>query len=91
VLATRWEEKELQAVSQTYRDGADTENMFDELASMSAWLGAFRDSTAQLARQARWPALLRRIFRHFFPASSPATAQTALPAAADRRIWDRMS
>jgi hypothetical protein len=171
VLVTSWEEQELLAVAQAYRDRADTENMFDELknqwgwtgfstqdlkrsqlmarmvalifnwwslftriasaekhgeaittrplflqgiarhtrhaqqnhlslsslhakarkiahllASMSAWLRAFRDSAEQLAKEARWPALLRRIFRRFFPASTPITPPTGLLAAPNCRI-----
>ena len=171
VLVTSWEEKELLAVAQAYRDRADTENMFDELknqwgwtgfsrqdlkrsqlmarlvalifnwwslftriasgdqhgeaittrplflqgiarhtrhaqqnhlslsslhakarkianllASRSAWLRAFCDSAEQLASQARWPALLRRIFHHFLAASPPACPQTALLAASNCRI-----
>jgi hypothetical protein len=171
VLVTSWEEKELLAVAQAYRNRADTENMFDELknqwgwtgfstqdlkrsqlmarlvalifnwwslftriasgdkhgeaittrplfmqgiarhtrhaqqnqlslsslhakarkianllASISAWLRAFHDSAEQLAKPARWPALLRQIFRHFFPAAPAATPQTALLAASNCRI-----
>jgi hypothetical protein len=56
------------------------------LASISAWLRAFHDSAEQLAQPARWPALLRQIFRHFFPAAPAATPQTALLAASNCRI-----
>ena len=171
VLVTSWEEKELLAVAQAYRDRADTENMFDELknqwgwtgfstqdlkrsqlmarmvalifnwwslftriasgkkhgeaittrplfqqgiarytrhaqqnhlslsslhakarkianllASMSAWLRAFRESAEQLAKQARWPALLRHIFRHFRAASTPITPPPGLLAVPNCRI-----
>jgi len=171
VLVTSWEEQELLAVAQAYRDRADTENMFDELknqwgwtgfstqdlkrsqlmarmvalifnwwslftriasgekhaeaittrplflqgiarhtrhaqqnylslsslhakarkianllASMSTWLRAFHDSAEQLAKEARWPALLRRIFRRFFPPSTPITPPTGLLAAPNCRI-----
>lgn len=171
VLVTSWEEQELLAVAQAYRDRADTENMFDELknqwgwtgfstqdllrsqlmarmvalifnwwslftriasaekhgeaittrpqflqgiarhtrhaqqnhlslsslhakarkianllAAMSAWLRAFRHSAEQLTKQARWPALLRHIFRHFCVASPPAAQHTPLLAASNCRI-----
>jgi len=99
VLVTSWEEKELPAVAQAYRDRADTENMLslsslhakarkiaNLLASMSAWLRAFRDSAEQLAKQARWPALLRRIFRHFRAAPTPITPPPGLLAAPNCRI-----
>lgn len=156
VLVTSWEEKELLAVAQAYRDRADTENMFDELknqwgwtgfstedlkrsqlmarivaliynwwslftrlanqdqhgeaittrplflqgigrhtrhaqqhhlslsslhakarqvakllSAISGWLRAFRDSAEQLASKARWPALLRHIFRRFCSRAVP--------------------
>jgi hypothetical protein len=156
VLVTSWEEKELLAVAQAYRDRADTENMFDELKNqwgwagfstedlkrsqlmarlvaliynwwslfmrlanqdrhgeaittrplflqgigrhtrhaqqnhlslsslhakarklahllslLSHWLRVFRTGAEQLARQARWPALLRHIFRRFCAARDP--------------------
>ena len=171
MLVTSWEEKELLAVAQAYRDRADTENMFDELknqwgwtgfstqdlkrsqlmarmvalifnwwslftriasgdkhgeaittrplflegiarhtrhaqqnrlslsslhakarqiahllSNISGWLRAFRESAEQLAREARWPTLLRLIFRHFCSASPPAIPQTALLAASNCRI-----
>jgi len=163
VLVTNWEERDLHAVSQAYRDRADTENMFDELknqwgwtgfstedlkrsqlmarivaliynwwslfvrlanqdrhgeaittrplflhglarhtrhanqdhlslssvhakarkvaqllSSISGWLRVFRDGAEQLAGRARWPALLRHIFRRFCSPSPPPTAQLAL-------------
>ena len=56
------------------------------LASMNAWLRAFRDSAEQLAKQARWPALLRRIFRHFRAAPTPITPPPGLLAAPNCRI-----
>jgi hypothetical protein len=156
VLVTSWEEKELRAVAQAYRDRADTENMFDELknqwgwtgfstedlkrsqlmarivaliynwwslfmrlanqdqhgeaittrplflqgiarhtrhaqqnhlslsslhakarkvahllSSLGRWLKVFRTSAEQLARQARWPELLRHIFRRFCAPAGP--------------------
>jgi hypothetical protein len=44
------------------------------LAGVSAWLGAFRASAEQLAKDVRWPTLLRQIFRAFWsdPATNPA-------------------
>jgi hypothetical protein len=56
------------------------------LASMSAWLRAFRDSAEQLAKQARWPTLLRLIFRHFCANSTPITPPPSLLAASNCRI-----
>ena len=47
VLVTSWEERELQAVAQAYRDRADSENMFDELKNQWGWTGF---STADLKR-----------------------------------------
>jgi len=152
VLVTSWEEKDLGAVAQAYRDRADSENMFDELknqwgwtgfstedlkrsqlmarivalvfnwwslftrigsgdkhgeaittrpllmhgiarqtthaqqrqlsvsslhakakqvanllSAISGWLRVFQTNAEQLAREARWPKLLRLIFRHFIP------------------------
>ena len=40
----------------------------------------------QLAKQARWPALLRRIFHHFCAASTPITPPPCLLAAPNCRI-----
>lgn len=159
VLVTSWEEKEILAVAQAYRDRADSENMFDELknqwgwtgfstqdlkrsqlmarivalifnwwslftriasgkkhgeaittrpqflegiarytkhanqshlsisslhakarkigqvmASISTWLRSFQESAEQLASKARWPLLLRHIFRHFFLPEAPTEA-----------------
>jgi len=160
VLVTSWEEKDLLAVAQAYRDRADSENMFDELknqwgwtgfstqdlkrsqlmarmvalifnwwslftriasgekhgeaittrpmflqgiarqtehanqkrlsisslhakarklasvmAAISEWLRAFRKSAEQLAEKARWPVLVRLIFRHCWPDSKPQVGQ----------------
>jgi hypothetical protein len=171
VLVTSWEEKDLLAVAQAYRDRGDSENMFDELknqwgwtgfstqdlkrsqlmarivalvynwwslftrigsgekhgeaittrplflhgiarhtrhanqnhlslsslhakarklanllAAMSTWLRAFRDDAEQLVKEARWPALLRRIFRHFCSPSSPITPPQGSLAASNCRI-----
>ena len=171
VLVTSWEEKELLAVAQAYRDRADTENLFDELknqwgwtgfstqdlkrsqlmarmvalifnwwnlftrlasgrkhgeaittrplflqgigrhirhaqqsylslsslhararriahllAAISAWLKAFWRRAEQLAPTARWPALLRLIFRHFLWPRPPDVPESALLAAPNCRI-----
>jgi hypothetical protein len=171
VLVTSWEEKDLLAVAQAYRDRADTENMFDELknqwgwtgfstqdlkrsqlmarmvalifnwwslftrigsgdkhseaittrpmflqgiarqtehakqthlsisslhakartlanlmAAISGWLRSFRVSAEQLAEKARWPALLRLIFRYCWPESALITPQAGLLSAPNCRI-----
>jgi Transposase DDE domain group 1 len=160
VLVTSWEEKDVLAVAQAYRDRADSENMFDELknqwgwtgfstqdfkrsqlmarmvalifnwwslftriasgdkhgeaittrplflqgiarhtrhaqqdhlslsslhakarklaqavVTISGWLRSFLNSAEQLQREARWPLLLRRIFRTFWPESMPLPIQ----------------
>ena len=164
VLVTSWEEQDLLAVAQAYRDRADTENLFDELKNqwgwkgfstqdlkrsqlmarmvalifnwwslftriasgekhgeaittrpmflqgiarqteharqrqlsisslhakarklshmmtgISGWLQSFRSSAEQLAERARWPALLRLIFRHCWPESSPCLGLLSAP------------
>jgi len=56
------------------------------LASMSAWLRAFRQSAEQLAQPAGWQALLRQIFRHFRAASTPITPPPSHLAASNCRI-----
>lgn len=171
VLVTSWEEKDLMAVAQAYRDRADTENMFDELknqwgwagfsthdlkrsqlmarmvalifnwwslftriasgekhgeaittrpmflqgiarqtehakqthlsisslhakarklanmmAAISGWLRSFRDSAEQLAEKARWPVLLRLIFRHCWPDPAEIASQIGLLPAPNCRI-----
>jgi hypothetical protein len=163
VLVTSWEEKDVLAVAQAYRDRADIENMFDELknqwgwtgfstqdlkrsqlmarmvalifnwwslftriasgekhgeaittrpmflegiarhtrhgnqsylnisslhakarkvanvlALISTWLRSFRDSAEQLAAKARWPVLLRQIFRHFYAEQAPIPPSSTL-------------
>ena len=47
VLVTSWQERDLLAVAQAYRDRADSENMFDELKNQWGWTGF---STADLKR-----------------------------------------
>jgi hypothetical protein len=164
VLVTSWEEKDIMAVAQAYRDRADSENMFDELknqwgwtgfstqdlkrsqlmarmvalifnwwslftrmasgekhgeaittrpqflegiarytkhanqrylsisslhakakkianviTSISTWLRSFEESAEQLARKARWPLLLRRIFRHFLLPEAPQQGLIVTP------------
>lgn len=171
VLVTSWEEPELLAVAQAYRDRADSENMFDELKNqwgwtgfstqdlkrsqlmarmvalifnwwslftriarqdkhgeaittrplflhgiarhtrhaqqnhlslsslhakarkiahvlsrVSGWLRAFRDGAEQLVSVARWPTLLRQIFRHFCSPAYPSAPNSALMAGPNCRI-----
>lgn len=171
VLVTNWEEQELLAVAQAYRDRADSENMFDELknqwgwtgfstqdlkrsqlmarivalifnwwslftrmasgrthgeaittrplflsgigrqiksgrqrhlslsslhakarrvakslASISAWLQAFRDSAEQLSKRERWADLLRWIFRQFLPPRPALSTSNGLPVIFNCRI-----
>jgi hypothetical protein len=171
VLVTSWQEKDLLAVAQAYRDRADTENLFDELknqwgwtgfstedlkrsqlmarivalifnwwslftriasgdkhgeaittrpmflqgiarqtehakqthltisslhakarklanimATISGWLRSFRDSAEQFAEKARWPALLRLIFRYCWPESPGVTPPLGLLPAPNCRI-----
>ncbi len=171
VLVTSWEEQDLLAVAQSYRDRADSENMFDELKNqwgwtgsstqdlkrsqlmarmvalifnwwslftriasqdkhgeaittrplflhgiarhtrhaqqnhlslsslhakarkiaqvlsrVSGWLRAFRDGAEQLVSAARWPTLLRQIFRHFCSAAHPSMPNSALMEGPNCRI-----
>jgi hypothetical protein len=171
VLVTSWEEQDLLAVAQAYRDRADSENMFDELKNqwgwtgfstqdlkrsqlmarlvalifnwwslftriasqdkhgeaittrplflhgiarhtrhaqqnhlslssmhakarkiayvlsrVSGWLRAFRDGAEQLVSAARWPTLLRQIFRRFCSPAHPSTPHSALMAGPNCRI-----
>jgi len=50
---------------------AKARKLANVLASISGWLRSFRDSAEQLAVRARWPVLLRQIFRHFWASSMP--------------------
>jgi hypothetical protein len=59
VLVTSWEEKELLAVAQAYRDRADTENMFDELKNQWGWTGF---STRDLLRSQLMARMVALIF-----------------------------
>ena len=171
VLVTNWQEMDLLAVAQAYRDRADSENMFDELknqwgwtgfstqdlkrsqlmarivalifnwwslftrmasgrkhgeaittrplflagigrqtksgrqqflslsslhakarklaqslASISAWLRAFRDSAEQLSQETRWANLLRWIFRHFLGSPTQLAPAKSLNPAFNCRI-----
>jgi hypothetical protein len=46
---------------------AKARKLANVLATISGWLRSFLDSAEQLGDKARWPVLLRRIFRHFWP------------------------
>ena len=59
VLVTSWEEKELLAVAQAYRDRADSENMFDELKNQWGWTGF---STQDLKRSQLMARIVALIF-----------------------------
>jgi hypothetical protein len=58
VLVTSWEEKELLAVAQAYRDRADTENMFDELKNQWGWTGFSTQDLKRSQLMARMVALI---------------------------------
>jgi hypothetical protein len=58
VLVTSWEEKELRAVAQAYRDRADTENMFDELKNQWGWTGFSTEDLKRSQLMARIVALI---------------------------------
>jgi hypothetical protein len=57
---------------------ANARKVANVLASISGWLRSFPDSAEQLAVPARWPVLLRRIFRHFWPDLAPIPAPPPL-------------
>jgi len=59
VLVTNWEEGELLAVAQAYRDRADSENMFDELKNQWGWTGF---STQDLKRSQLMARIVALIF-----------------------------
>jgi len=59
VLVTSWEERDLLAVAQAYRDRADSENMFDELKNQWGWTGF---STQDLKRSQLMARLVALIF-----------------------------
>jgi hypothetical protein len=59
VLVTSWEEKDLLAVAQAYRDRADSENMFDELKNQWGWTGF---STQDLKRSQLMARIVALIF-----------------------------
>jgi hypothetical protein len=60
VLVTSWEEKELLAVAQAYRDRADTENMFDELKNQWGWTGFSTQDLKRSQLKARMVALINK-------------------------------
>jgi hypothetical protein len=59
VLVTNWEERDLLAVAQAYRDRADSENMFDELKNQWGWTGF---STQDLKRSQLMARIVALIF-----------------------------
>jgi hypothetical protein len=58
VLVTSWEEKDVMAVAQAYRDRADTENMFDELKNQWGWTGFSTQDLKRSQLMARMVALI---------------------------------
>jgi hypothetical protein len=58
VLVTSWEEKDLLAVAQAYRDRADTENLFDELKNQWGWTGFSTENLKRSQLMARIVALI---------------------------------
>jgi hypothetical protein len=59
VLVTNWDEQDLLALAQCYRDRADTENLFDELKNQWGWTGF---STADLKRSQLMARIVALIF-----------------------------
>lgn len=59
VLVTNWEQSELLAIAQIYRDRGDAENMFDELKNQWGWTGF---STADLKRSQLMARMVALIF-----------------------------
>ena len=59
VLVTSWEEKDVLAIAQLYRDRGDAENQFDELKNQWGWRGY---STADLKRSQLMARLVALIF-----------------------------
>lgn len=59
VLVTNWDQPALLALSQTYRDRGDAENMFDELKNQWGWTGF---STADLKRSQLMARMVALIF-----------------------------
>ena len=59
VLVTSWEERDLLAIAQAYRDRADSENMFDELKNQWGWTGF---STQDLKRSQLMARIVALIF-----------------------------
>ena len=58
VLVTSWGEKDLLAVSQAYRERADSENMFDELKNQWGWTGFSTQDLKRSQLMARMVALI---------------------------------
>ena len=50
---------------------AKARKVANSLSALSRWLRVFRASAEQLLREARWPALLRHIFRRFWSNCTP--------------------
>lgn len=59
VLVANWEQRDLLAVAQVYRDRGDAENMFDELKNQWGWTGF---STADLKRSQLMARMVALIF-----------------------------
>ncbi len=59
VLVTNWEQTDLLALAQIYRDRGDSENMFDELKNQWGWTGF---STADLKRSQLMARMVALIF-----------------------------
>jgi hypothetical protein len=59
---------------------AKARKLANVLATMSGWLRSFLNSAEQLGDKARWPVLLRRIFRHFWPDPTAITPSPGLLA-----------
>lgn len=58
VLVSNWEEEELLAVAQAYRDRADSENLFDELKNQWGWTGFSTQDLKRSQLMARMVALI---------------------------------
>lgn len=58
VLVTSWEEKDVLAVAQAYRDRGDSENMFDELKNQWGWTGFSTEDLKRSQLMARMVALI---------------------------------
>ena len=58
VLVTNWEEPDVLAVAQAYRDRADSENLFDELKNQWGWTGFSTQDLKRSQLMARMVALI---------------------------------